>query len=143
MLNILVWFTRRSSEAQLSVDRDSLLRLQATPSTSVHCNNRRLPDNSKPSAISANPGNLSRRGNIFRFESANYCCIFQIISEFDRPGSFQPMKANYNKQKFEPTTEKSFVSGPPLGKQSKIQYTNKCSNVLLFKVMISLIGTQN
>ena len=82
----------------------------------------------------------------FRFELfANYCCIFQIISEFDRPGSFQPMKANYNKQKFEPTTEKSFVSGPPLGKQSKIQYTltNKYSNVLIFKVMISSIGTQN
>merc|ERR1712222_63759 len=46
-----------------------------------------------------------------------------IISEFDRPGSFQPMKANYNKQKFEPTTEKSFVSGPPLGDDFFDRYT--------------------
>ena len=78
MLNILVWFTRRSSEAQLSVDRDSLRRLQATPSTSVHCNNRRLPDNSKPSAISANPGNLSRRGKILDLS------YLQIIVAFFR-----------------------------------------------------------
>ena len=41
--------------------------------------------------------------------------IFQVISEFDKPGSFQPMKDKYSKQKFEPTTEKSFVNGPPLG----------------------------
>merc|ERR1712222_180042 len=47
----------------------------------------------------------------------------KIISEFDRPGSFQPMKANYNKQKFEPTTEKSFVSGPPLGDDFFDRYT--------------------
>jgi len=39
----------------------------------------------------------------------------KVISEFDKPGSFQPMKDKYSKQKFEPTTEKSFVNGPPLG----------------------------
>merc|ERR1712027_5976 len=32
----------------------------------------------------------------------------KVISEFDKPGSFQPMKDKYSKQKFEPTTEKSF-----------------------------------
>jgi len=39
----------------------------------------------------------------------------RIISEFDKPGSFQPMKFSYQKENYEPTTEKSFVSGPPLG----------------------------
>lgn len=34
------------------------------------------------------------------------------------------MKASYNKQQFEPTTEKSFVSGPPLGKQNKMPFMN-------------------
>ena len=34
------------------------------------------------------------------------------------------MKASYNKQQFEPTTEKSFVSGPPLGKQNKMSFMN-------------------
>jgi len=39
----------------------------------------------------------------------------KIISQFDKPGSFQPMTSKYSKTQFEPTTEKSFVSGPPLG----------------------------
>jgi len=33
------------------------------------------------------------------------------------------MKARYNKQEFEPTTEKSFVSGPPLGDDFFERYT--------------------
>merc|ERR1712025_1142823 len=39
----------------------------------------------------------------------------KVISQFDTPNSFQPVKTFYNKDKYEPTTEQSFVSGPPLG----------------------------
>ena len=40
----------------------------------------------------------------------------QVISQFDTPNSFQPVKTFYNKDKYEPTTEQTFVSGPPLGR---------------------------
>ena len=62
MFHVLVWSTRKSSAAPSSVVRDSLLRPPATPSPSVNCNNRRLRDNSKPSVMSADPGNPSRQG---------------------------------------------------------------------------------
>merc|ERR1712203_727062 len=39
----------------------------------------------------------------------------KVISQFDTPNSFQPVKTFYNKDKYEPTTEQTFVSGPPLG----------------------------
>ena len=123
MFYFSVWSTPRSSEARLSGARDSQPRPLATPPTSVLCNNRRRQDNSRPSVFTDDPGNLSRQGRALernKYVLIILCCNFQIISEFDKPGSFQPMKASYNKQQFEPTTEKSFVSGPPLGKQSKI-----------------------
>jgi len=49
----------------------------------------------------------------------------RIISEFDKPGSFQPMKFSYQKENYEPTTEKSFVSGPPLGDDFFEKYMEK------------------
>jgi len=64
----------------------------------------------------------------------------KIISQFDQPGSFQPMGYNYAKQKFEPTTEKSFVSGPPLGDDFFDRYMQKIKNQSKKKSKLSFEG---
>lgn len=52
----------------------------------------------------------------------------KVISQFDTPNSFQPVKTFYNKDKYEPTTEQSFVSGPPLGDDFVERYQKMIRN---------------
>merc|ERR550539_2327526 len=52
----------------------------------------------------------------------------KVISQFDTPNSFQPVKTFYNKDKYEPTTEQSFVSGPPLGDDFVERYQKMMRN---------------
>jgi len=52
----------------------------------------------------------------------------KVISEFDAPNSFQPMKNYYSKERYEPTTEPSFVSGPPLGDDFVERYQKMIRN---------------
>jgi len=52
----------------------------------------------------------------------------KVISQFDAPNSFQPVKNFYNKDKYEPTTEQTFVSGPPLGDDFVERYQKMIRN---------------
>jgi len=52
----------------------------------------------------------------------------KVISQFDTPNSFQPVKTFYNKDNYEPTTEQSFVSGPPLGDDFVERYQKMIRN---------------
>jgi len=52
----------------------------------------------------------------------------KVISQFDTPNSFQPVKTFYNKDKYEPTTEQTFVSGPPLGDDFVERYQKMIRN---------------